>query len=330
MRRFICLIGAIGLSASSIVACSDDDFIVGPGRAGAGGSGGSAGRGGSGGSGGAAGSSAGSNAGGTGGGSAAGAAGVAGTAGSAGEAGSGSVDSDAGGDAGADEPDSGGPAPVVDAGDAGLVIPCTTNPDCDDSNDCTTEVCTSQVCVFTPVLIGTACGDTSTVDECTQADTCDGAGVCLTNNQPDGTLCADGHCNTEGACDCAVERITAVPYGQQWQTTGANEIDVVFPTGCQQCDNSPDHIVVFTAPQTASYRFSATSGGFPEVAVYESDCTGDLSGGTFECAVAIGESASELDLEIEAGATVSVVVAENCISEGGTGFLAIDLTPDDG
>lgn len=325
MRRFICLVGAIGLSASSIVSCSDDDLIVGPGRGGTGGSSasGSAGRGGRGGAGGSGGSTAGSNAGGRGG----SAAGAAGRAGAAGAAGSISGD-DAGSDAGADEADAG---PVlVDAGDAGPIIPCVETPDCDDANLCTTELCQDQVCIFTPVAIGTACGDTATENECTEPDTCDGSGVCLANSEPDGTLCEDGHCNTQGVCDCAVDRVTAIPYNQQWQTTGDSEAD--FYDECQLCAGTLDHVVLFTAPQTASYRFVVTSGGDAELGVFDGDCSAALAGATCGADLDAGNEdyADVLDLEIEAGATVTVVVGESCEENGGAGALSIDLTPDDG
>jgi hypothetical protein len=324
MRRFICLVGAIGLSASSIVSCSDDDLIVGPGRAGTGGSGGAAGRGGRSGSGGSGGSSiAGSNAGGSG--AVAGAAGVAGASGSSGDM----AGDDAGSDAGADEPDAGGPV-RVDAGDAGPLISCTETPDCDDENLCTTEVCQDQVCIFTAVAIGTACGDTSTENECNQPDTCDDSGVCLTNSEPDGTLCEEGHCNTQGVCDCAVDRVTAVPYNQQWQTTGDTEAD--FYQECQTCAGTLDHVVVFTAPQTASYRFIVTSDGDPELGVFDGDCSAALADATCGADIDPGNEdyADVLDLEIEAGATVTLVVGESCEENGGIGTLSVDLTPDDG
>ncbi|HTV21522.1 MAG TPA: hypothetical protein VMG12_22695 [Polyangiaceae bacterium] len=327
MRRFISLVGAIGLGALSIVACSDDDLIVGPprpltpdpGSAGRGGSG-AAGRGGSGGSEDNAGS----------GGSSAGSGGSSGrggsSAGSAGEAGTdaGGAETDAGSDGGVDEPDASGPV-LADAG-----ISCSVSADCDDSNDCTGDVCTGQVCVFTPLAIGSACGDSASEDECTQPDTCDGAGVCLPNHQPDGTLCEAGHCNTEGACDCAVERVTAVPYGQQWQTTSDTELDVY--TDCQTCAGTLDHVVVFTAPTSGTYRFTAASGGDAELAVFEGDCADTLVDAS--CGADIDEDnedyADRLELELDAGATVTVVVGESCEENGGVGNLDIELLPSDG
>lgn len=324
MRRFISLVGAIGLGASAIVACSDEDLIVGPNSLRPGGSGGSAGRGGSS-SGGSGGSMEGNGSGGSAG-RGAGSAGTAGRAGAAGSAGT-SAGADAGGEAG--EPDAGGTVPA-DAGDAGPLISCEAASDCDDSNLCTTEACQNQVCIFTPVAIGTACGDTATENECNLPDTCDASGVCLANTAPDGALCEDGHCNAQGACDCAVERATAIPFNQQWQTTGDSEIDV--HEECQVCAGTLDHVVVFTAPQTASYRFIVTSDGDPELGVFAGDCSAALADAS--CGADIDpdneDYADVLDLEIEAGATVTVVVGESCEENGGVGTLSIDLTPDDG
>ena len=49
-------------------------------------------------------------------------------------------------------------------------------------------------------MAGTACGDTSNT-ECTNADSCDGAGVCLDNHADDGTLCDDDlFCTTTSSC----------------------------------------------------------------------------------------------------------------------------------
>ena len=134
---------------------------------------------------------------------------------------------------------------------------------------------------------------------------------------------------TDPACVCAVDVITAVPYSQQWQTTEDTEADVVDIEGCQVCDNTADHIVTFTAPATASYRFFATSGGDVELAVYPGDCRAqptDVSCG--EDIDAQNEDYSDVvDVEIAQGETVTVVVGEECEENGGTGTLAIDVAP---
>jgi hypothetical protein len=119
---------------------------------------------------------------------------------------------------------------------------------------------------------------------------------------------------------------TTVPYNQQWQTTADSETDV--HEDCQICANTVDHIVVFTAPQTASYRFFVT-GGDPELAVFDGDCAGELANAT--CGADIDpdneDYADVLDLELEAGATVTVVIGESCEEFGGAGMLSIDLNP---
>ena len=52
-----------------------------------------------------------------------------------------------------------------------------------------TDTCTAS-CAGTPLVAGTACGSSST-GACDNADTCNGAGVCLVNHVPDGTFCGD-------------------------------------------------------------------------------------------------------------------------------------------
>jgi hypothetical protein len=54
--------------------------------------------------------------------------------------------------------------------------------------------------------VGTACGDSNTT-ACTDPDTCNGSGTCLTNDQPagtscpdDGNLCTVDQCNGSGTC----------------------------------------------------------------------------------------------------------------------------------
>ena len=151
--------------------------------------------------------------------------------------------------------------------------------------------------------------------------------MCLTNHQPEGSTCATGHCNATGVCDCAVERVTALPYGQQWQTTADTETD--FLGECQTCP-TVDHIIVFTAPAAGTYRFDATSiGGDVQMAVYPGDCNPAPSGAT--CGIDDPESGFDtLALALDAGAVVTVVVGENCEENGSEGNLSIDLAPGGG
>lgn len=134
---------------------------------------------------------------------------------------------------------------------------------------------------------------------------------------------------TDPSCVCAVDAITAVPYTEQWQTTEEAEADVLDLEGCQLCDNTIDHIVTFTAPATATYRFFATSGGDVELTVYPGDCTAtpnDLSCGE-DLDPDNQDYNDQLDLPLIAGETVTVVVGESCEENGGTGTLAIDVAP---
>ncbi len=78
--------------------------------------------------------------------------------------------------------------------------PCT-----DDTNDCTDDVCQVGVCQHPFHPPGTSCGSSADTD-CDNPDTCDGAGTCLENHEPDllactddGNECTDDYCQT-GAC----------------------------------------------------------------------------------------------------------------------------------
>jgi hypothetical protein len=326
MRRTISWVGAVGLGGLLAGACGDDaDVIDGRALGGRGGAAGSAGGTRPGGSGGTFGNPAGS-------GGSAGASGASGAA--AGTAGA-PADADAGLDASAGsagEPDGGGGVvPPLDAGDAGPPIPCVTAGDCEDDNACTSQACVASFCRFTPVTAGQSCGD-ATDGECTQPDTCSPNGVCLSNDEPDGTACSGGFCNLAGVCDCAVSRVTSVPYSEQWITIGSsgggNDTNVYDGT-CQECMNDLDHVVVFQAPEAGTYVFSASSTFSAQVWVVESDCTslgaelgcddGDIPPDGFD---------AQLEVTLTQGQIVTMGVSEICEAEGGDGTLSITRSPD--
>lgn len=72
-----------------------------------------------------------------------------------------------------------------------------------DGNDCTGDVCASGVCAHPNSAVGTACGDPSDTD-CTNADSCDGTGLCRANDISAGTTCIDdGNDCTNDVCDGA-------------------------------------------------------------------------------------------------------------------------------
>lgn len=96
----------------------------------------------------------------------------------------GSVDA---GDAGPDEDagpedaaiDDAGDAAMDDAGtDAGPPIECTMPSECDDSVACTTNACTDDVCVFTPVDAECDDDDDCTADTCNATTGCDNDPIC--------------------------------------------------------------------------------------------------------------------------------------------------------
>jgi hypothetical protein len=76
---------------------------------------------------------------------------------------------------------------------------------CDDGNQCTTDVCiptsTGNPCTSTFAPAGAACGN-PTSGACDAADTCDGAGACVSNHAADGSLCGDAgtECTNQDRC----------------------------------------------------------------------------------------------------------------------------------
>lgn len=309
MRRTVSWVGALGLGVMFAGACGDDADIMDTRPLG--------------GRGGAAGSGAGGTPPGLGGGAGTGG-NAAGSGGAAGAAGAPAAAADAGPDAAAGsggDLDAGGGV-VPDAGDAGPLISCGTAADCDDGNACTTQACVASFCQFTPVAAGAACGD-PTAGECTAPDSCSAGGVCLANHEPDGSACSEGFCNLSGACDCAISRITSVPFSEQWITIGVSQggSDTnVYDGICQECTNDLDHVVVFQAPAAGTYVFSGSSTGSASVWVVESDCTS--LGAELGCE---DDEESQVELTLEQGQIVTMGVSESCESLGGDGSLSITL-----
>jgi len=83
------------------------------------------------------------------------------------------------------------------AGNAGTTCRAAVG-DCDVAETCNGTSTTCPADGFKAV--GAACGSSTNTD-CTDPDTCNGAGVCLANNATDGTSCEDGNaCTTGEAC----------------------------------------------------------------------------------------------------------------------------------
>ncbi len=88
---------------------------------------------------------------------------------------------------------------------------CTVAADCNDYNPCTNDSCNSNVCTHTNRPPGTPCGS-SVVDECTNADVCDNAGVCMKRDAPDGLDCGGPDC-LGGQCGPTTYRAQVLPEG---------------------------------------------------------------------------------------------------------------------
>lgn len=263
------------------------------------------------------------------------------SAGAAGAAGLGSVGG-AGGTGGAGGSGQGGSgqggvdAGVADGGEAGGAGVCDGA--CDDGNDCTLDLCVDAECQHPPVEEGAACGR-RTDDDCTAPDSCDGAGLCRSNDAPDGAECSDGSC-TLGECiegqpvGCPAAVVTVLPFEAEWRTVGG----VDLYAGCNE-DDTPDFAVVFTAPSDGTYRFDAAglegvddpeSGAAPELAdsvlaIAEGACAGPAAQ-SLGCSDDVGSSLdSRLDLELDEGDTVTVYVGEygEVVPGGGSGTLSI-------
>jgi hypothetical protein len=115
----------------------------------------------------------------------------------------------------------------VGAEDSELVVitlerigqPCTSDADCDDQNDCTSDSCPRGVCVFDPVAEGVGCG---------VCLACDGMGACVEDLDQDQDCPICQECGPAGAC--------------LYQAAGVDVkgdcLDALFCNGVEACDGS--------------------------------------------------------------------------------------------
>jgi hypothetical protein len=242
--------------------------------------------------------------------------------------------------------------PDAGDGDGGTETapPCQSDDDCADGSVCTIDACIDAVCVSTPAAAGVGCGDTLT-SECSQPDTCDGAGVCAANHELDGAACSGGACaagecvseQPTAACPAAVA--TTLPFEASWRTVGGVDL---YQGDCD-IDDTPDFAVVFTAPEVGVYRFDAAgvqAEGDPEpdpqsepadsvLTIVAGDCAGqdamELGCNDDSDAGDDGEFDSRLDLVLQAGQTVTVYVREfrEVLPGGGSGTVSIRALSND-
>jgi hypothetical protein len=104
--------------------------------------------------------------------------------------------------------------------------------DCpEDSNECTDDVCDEAgACTHPPKPPNTPCGSSSDT-ECTDPDTCDGAGNCEKNKESNGTPCNEGDiCTSPDSCESgectAGPRVGCKVTGGGQLTTGGDKVSV--------------------------------------------------------------------------------------------------------
>ncbi|MFC1654515.1 RCC1 domain-containing protein [Myxococcota bacterium] len=110
----------------------------------------------------------------------------------------------------------------TDVDDTGC-MECTSDPQCDDGNECTTDACVASACENTPVIDGTSCDDgqycsdpdacqggicqgpqrdcSGVADQCNNAQCNEGLDQCEAIQKFDGTGCEDGlYCTINDSC----------------------------------------------------------------------------------------------------------------------------------
>lgn len=240
---------------------------------------------------------------------------------------------EAGADGGLDDGGVGG-----DGGDGG--VSCSDG--CDDGNDCTVDICDGDECRNAPAQLGALCGS-GLADECTQPDSCDGQGECLSNHADDGSVCSDGSC-TLGACiegqpvGCPALVVNGLPFATGWRSVGRVDL---YGGDCD-VEDTPDFALVFTAPETAVYRIEASGevgtddpelggGEASELAdsvltIAAGACAG-FAAPSIDCSddIAAGNLDSRVDLSLEAGDTITIYANEfgEVVPGGGSGTLSV-------
>lgn len=130
---------------------------------------------------------------------------------------------------------------------------CTLNPDCNDHNPCTIDVCDNNVCGHAPRPPGTPCGS-SVNDGCTDPDTCNASGQCLPHDTPDGEDCGGPDC-LAGQCGATTYRAQLLPEGGNIGSeprAGARDVTSIHIVGRVIDAGSVDH--------TAAWKCNSTGG----------------------------------------------------------------------
>lgn len=227
----------------------------------------------------------------------------------------------------------------------GSGTPCGSNGDdeCTDPDTCDG----SGQCSPNHAPPDTPCGNGND-DECANPDVC-GAGLCLANDEANGAACTDGSC-TLSVCvagqpvGCPSEVAGAAPFTTPWSSVGKPDL---YVGGCDSL-GTPDYALVFTAPATATFRFTATAlvDGTPYTGADQTEPFTEPPDGDAVLTVAEGSCAggaatqlacnddaladsrdSQLELALTSGQSVTLYLNELTQSGGGTGTLTITQLP---
>lgn len=168
---------------------------------------------------------------------------------------------------------------------------------------------------------------------------CDTPGNACAPDCGDGRVIADEECDDGNTIDgdgcsatCDIELICpwgTIDYTGDGVITGSTCTleNVDGPPSCGSTGNARDLTVEFIAPGTGTYYFSTDNGalGYDSVIYATNGCGGaeyvcnDDTGG-----IVFGSDGSEIGLEMEAGATVTIVVTGY---SGDCGYMELDITP---
>jgi hypothetical protein len=214
---------------------------------------------------------------------------------------------------------------------------CTGADECDGNGQCT----------LNNAQTGTLCGD-PTEDECAHHDVC-GGGVCLANDEPNGSACPGGSCSAGQCVDgqpvgCPIDIATSVPFDTTWSSVGRPDL---YGGGCDE-SATPDYALVFKAPQAGTFRFSvhALVDSTPYTGADQTDPISEPPDGDAVITVAADSCAgpnatqlgcnddvsqgnldSQLDLVLTDQQVITVYLNERTQTGGGTGTLSITLQP---
>ncbi len=116
----------------------------------------------------------------------------------------------------------------------------------DDGNECTNDICEPDGSVTHPPRTGEPCGD-PTINDCTDRDTCDGAGICQENDKLADTPCGDpteDDCTDPDVCDgagtCLPKHVMAGTLCGDPDDDECTDPDTCDGAGTCQANNAPD------------------------------------------------------------------------------------------